>query len=56
MTSKSKMAAIANLTNLKYKNFGIKQAIKMHNISNYTIFGMTNQIKWLFYPWDNLDL
>ena len=43
------MAAIAILKNIKCDNSGRYQAIKISNISNSTIFDMTNSMECLFF-------
>ena len=46
------MATNRHFENFKFDNSGAKQARKMYNISNSTIFAKTNPMKLVFYKFE----
>ena len=52
LISITKWLPIAILKNFKFDNSETKQAMKMHNMSNSTIFAKTNPMKLLFFKFE----
>ena len=48
----TKWLPIAILKIFKFDNYGTKQAMKSHNMSNSTIFAMTNPMQLLFFKFE----